>query len=53
MAVTIFHKVTNNNKVTIINKGQEPQDLKARIVEKAHTKRQVVDARRQNKRGIK
>ena len=54
MAVTIFHKVTN--KVTIINKGEtgEADKLyKARVEERAHTKRQVVDARRQSKRGNK
>lgn len=52
MAVTIFHKVTNN-KVTIINKGEADKLYKARVEEKSHTKRQVVDARRQSKRGNK
>lgn len=52
MAVTIFHKVTNN-KVTIINKGEADKVYKARIEEKAHTKRQVLDARRQGTRGNK
>lgn len=51
MAVTIFHKVTN--KVTIINKGEADKLYKARVEEKAHTKRQVVDARRQSTRGNK
>lgn len=53
MAVTIFHKVTNNNKITIINKGEANKVYKARIEEKAHTKRQVLDARRQGSRGNK
>ena len=53
MAVTIFHKVTNNNKITIINKGEADKLYKARVEEKSHTKRQVVDARRQSKRGNK
>lgn len=45
MAITIYHKVTNNNKVTIINRNQ-PKDIKARFEDKKHTRRVVKDARR-------
>lgn len=46
MAITIYHKVTNNNnKITIINRNQ-PKDIKARFEDKKHTRRVVKDARR-------
>lgn len=45
MAITIFHKVTNNNKVTIINKDgdtKQPSTLiNAKIADKSHKLRRV------------
>ena len=45
MAVTIFHRVINNNKIKIINvnddKNAKPIDLKSRIESKKHARRIV------------
>lgn len=46
MAVTIFHKVVNNNKITIINKAEDIQKqseiINARIRQNSHFRRTVV-----------
>ena len=48
MAVTLFHKVINNNKVTIINKEdiKKSELFKVGISEKGHEIRKVKNVRK-------
>lgn len=46
MAITIFHKVVNNNKITIINKAEDVKKMddiiNAKIKNTSHFRRTIV-----------